>query len=219
MKILLLEDDQLLNNAISDYLRKTGHLVESLRDGSEAMQTLRKRAFDLLILDISVPGIDGLTLLDRLHAEKIQTPAIYISALVDIADISRAYELGCYDYLKKPFHLKELTLRIDKFMQTRDIRQQHYRLSENYSFDTATETLYFQNESQPISRRQSQILSLLARNRNRTVTYDMFRDDVYDDMEIDNATIIAEINRLRRVLKEDFIVNVRAVGYLVKRPS
>ncbi len=219
MKLLLLEDDQLLNSAITDYLQRTGHLVVSFRDGKSALQSARKEQFDLLILDINVPGIDGLSLLETLHEAKIQTPAIYISALVDIEEISRAYALGCYDYLKKPFHLRELTLRINKIMQTRNITQQHFRLSENYSFDTTTCTLFFQNEVQTMTNRQLQILELLAKNRSRTVTYDMFRDYVYNDMEIDNATIIAEINRLKKVLKEDFITNVRAVGYVIKRPQ
>ncbi|RUM64537.1 MAG: DNA-binding response regulator [Sulfurospirillum sp.] len=219
MHIVLLEDDQLLNNAITDYLQKTGHLVESFRDGKEALERIRAERFDLLVLDINVPGLDGLSLLERLHEEKIQTPAIYISALIDIEEISRAYDLGCYDYLKKPFHLKELTLRINKIMQTRTLDQKHFRLSENYSFDTASCTLFFQNEVQTVTSRQLQILDLLAHNRNRTVTYDMFRDYVYNDMGIDNTTIIAEINRLRKVLKEDFITNIRAVGYIVKRPE
>jgi DNA-binding response OmpR family regulator len=219
MKILLLEDDILLNNAIANYLNKTGHIVEGIRDGNEALEILEKRCFDLLILDINVPGIDGLSLLEILHERKIQTPTIYISALVDITEISRAYDLGCYDYLKKPFHLKELTLRINKIMQTQNVAQEHFRLSSNYSFDITTSTLYFHNEIQVMSNRQLQILSLLARNRSRTVTYDMFREYVYNDMEIDNATIIAEINRLKRALKEDFICNIRAVGYVIKRPQ
>jgi len=220
MRILLLEDDLLLNNAITDYLTKTGHLVESYRDGEEALKTLLKKHFDLLVLDIGVPGIDGLSLLELLHEKKIQTPTIYISALIDIEEISRAYDLGCYDYLKKPFHLKELTLRINKIMQTRNVvSQKHFRLSENYSFDTDTSTLYFHNEVQTMSQRQLQILQLLALNRSQIVTYDMFREYVYNDTQIDNKTIIAEINRLKKALHEDFIINVRGIGYVVKRPD
>jgi len=219
MQILLLEDDLLLNHAITDYLHKTGHQVESYRDGKEALEILMEKHFDLLVLDIGVPGIDGLTLLEILHEKKIQTPTVYISALIDIEEISRAYDLGCYDYLKKPFHLKELTLRINKIMQTRTISQKHFRLSENYSFDTQTSTLYFHNEVQTMSQRQLQILQILALNRSQTVTYDMFREYVYHDMEIENQTIITEINRLKKVLHEDFIVNVRGIGYVVKRPQ
>jgi len=220
MRILLLEDDLLLNNAITNYLNKTGHMVESYRNGDEALKALLKKHFDLLVLDIGVPGIDGLSLLELLHEKKIQTPTIYISALIDIEEISRAYDLGCYDYLKKPFHLKELTLRINKIMQIRNVvSQKHFRLSENYSFDTDTSTLYFHNEVQTMSQRQLQILQLLALNRSQIVTYDMFREYAYNDTQIDNKTIIAEINRLKKALHEDFIINVRGIGYIVKRPD
>lgn len=219
MKILLLEDDKLLQPAIYDYLSATGHKIECFRDGAEAYESIKQNDYDLLLLDINVPGIDGLSLLEKLQKLKIQTPTIYISALVDIEDISRAYDLGCYDYLKKPFHLKELTLRINKILQNRYIPKEHLRLSKNYSFDKDSLTLRFQNEIQLISHRQLQIIELLATNRSHVVHYDMFRDYVWDDFEIDNATIRAEMNRLKKVLKEDFISNIRGIGYTIQRPE
>ena len=219
MKILLLEDDKLLNNAISTYLSETGHQVESFRDGRKAYVTLKNENFDLLILDINVPGIDGLSLLEKLQVLKIQIPTIYISALIGIEDISRAFDLGCYDYLKKPFHLKELTLRINKLLKTSQVKQEHFRLSKNYSFDMQTQTLYFQNEPQPLAQRKIQILALLSQNRSRVVNYDMFREYVYNNHEIDNATIVSEVNRLKKSLKEECIVNIRAIGYTIERPD
>ncbi len=218
MKILLLEDDKLLNDAIERYLHAKGHRVTAFRNGGEVLQELQSRAYDLLIFDISVPGIDGLSLLERLHGQRIMTPVIFISAIVDIEDISRAFDLGCHDYLKKPFHLKELMLRIEKILQTHYVSQAHVRLSANYSFDREKGQLYFQNEVQILTRRQLQIIDLLARNRSRVVSYDMFRDYVYDDYDIDTGTIRAEVNRLKKVLKEDIIVNVRGIGYLIERP-
>lgn len=114
MKILLLEDDILLNEAITKYLTTIGHAITSARDGNVCLEILEKVKFDLLIFDINVPNIDGLSILEILHTQKKIMPIIFISTLIDIEDISRAFELGCYDYLKKPFHLKELNLRIDR---------------------------------------------------------------------------------------------------------
>jgi DNA-binding response OmpR family regulator len=219
MKILLLEDDKLLQLSIYDYLTATGHKIKSFRDGEEAYKSIKENNYDLLLLDINVPSIDGLTLLEKLQTLKIQTPTIYISALVDIEDISRAYDLGCYDYLKKPFHLKELTLRINKILQNRYIPKEHLRLSKNYSFDKDSLTLRFHNEIQIISHRQLQIIELLATNRSHVVHYDMFRNYVWNDFDIDNATIRAEMNRLKKVLKEDFISNIRGIGYTIQRPD
>jgi len=218
LKILLLEDETMLKEAINEYLSASGHLVTTFYDGSEALECLKTDAFDLLILDINVPGIDGLDLLERLHGMKIRTPAIYISALVDIEGISRAYDLGCYDYLKKPFHLKELTLRIDKVMQSCTVPQNHLRLSKSYSYDAASSTLLCDNVTQPLSKRQLQIIDLLARNRGRVVDFDQFRAYVWDEEYVDNATIRAEVSRFKKILKEDFIQNIRALGYMIDIP-
>ena len=217
MKILLLEDDVMLNNAIKKYLQTTGHIVESFRDGESALFSLNQQSFDLLIFDINVPGIDGLSLLEKLYSTKIQTPAIFISALIDIEDISRAFELGCYDYLRKPFHLKELSLRIDKMLKVHKTPQEHTRLSEGYSYNMKLEKLLFYNKLQIIPKRQLEIIHLLSANCGNVVDYNLFRELIWHSDEIDNATIIAEVNRLKNALKEDFIVNVRSIGYIIKR--
>lgn len=218
MKILLLEDEQMLSEAINEYLLALGHRVSLLYNGNDALETLKKETFDLLILDINVPGIDGLELLEALHLLKIRTPALYISALVDIEGISRAYDLGCYDYLKKPFHLKELALRIDKVMQSCTLPQSHVKLSKSYAYDASTSTLMCDNVTQPLSKRQLQIIDLLARNRGRVVDFDQFRAYVWDEEYVDNATIRAEVSRLKKSLKEDFIQNIRALGYMIDIP-
>lgn len=195
MKILLLEDEVMLNESICEYLDSVGHQVESFFN-----------------------GLDGLSFLEKIHDLKIHVPVVYISALVDIEDISRAYDLGCYDYLKKPFHLKELSLRVDRVKLSSDIPRIHLRLSKNYSYDQEHSTLLFSNEPQVLTKRQSQIIDLLSRNRGMVVDFEQFRIYVWDENNIDNATIRAEINRLKKSLKEDFIINVRGMGYMVDKP-
>ncbi len=218
MKILLLEDDKLLNDAITKFLMIEGHDIKTYRDGQSALEAFQEMTFDLLILDINVPNINGLKLLEKLHNEKIQIPTIFISAIIDIDDISKAFNLGCHDYLKKPFHLKELSLRINKILQTRYVPKGHLRLSKNYSYDMDSATLRFNQEAQTLTRKQLQIIELLAKNRSRHVTYEMFREYVWNDENIDNATIIAEVNRLKKILKDDFIDNIRSIGYKIQRP-
>ena len=219
MKIFLLEDEVMLNESIVEYLEIINHSVRASLDGSEALEILQHENFDLLILDINVPGMDGLTLLEQLHEMRIHTPAIYISALVDIEDISRAYDLGCYDYLKKPFHLKELSLRIDKIKLSNEIPRVHLRLSKNYSYDQENNQLLYNGVVQLLSKRQAQIIDLIARNRGRIVDFDQFQNYVWDETFVDNATIRAEVNRLKKVLKEDFIQNIRSQGYMIDIPK
>jgi len=219
MKILLVEDDIMLNEMLTEYLSSTGHAITSAKSGDESLKILNEQKFDLLILDINLPDVDGFTILENMHEQKRMIPTIYISALIDIEDISRAFDLGCFDYLKNPFHLKELTLRINKILKTRIVPQRHKRLSKHYSFDAETMTLLFNNEPHILPRRQLQIIELLAQNRSLVVNYDMFRNYVWNDDYIDNATIRAEVNRVKTVLKEDFIKNIRGSGYMVERPD
>ena len=219
MKILLVEDDIMLNEMIAEYITSTGHIIKSVKTGTESLQILEKEKFDLLILDINLPDIDGFTILEKMHEQKRMIPTIYISALIDIEDISRAFDLGCFDYLKKPFHLKELTLRINKILKTRIVPQTHKRLSKHYSFDSENMTLLYNNEPHILPKRQLQIIELLALNRSLVVQYDMFRDYVWNDDYLDNATIRAEVNRVKTVLKEDFIKNIRGSGYMIERPE
>jgi len=138
--------------------------------------------------------------------------------LVDIEDISRAYNLGCYDYLKKPFHLKELSLRLDRIVLSNEVPRVHLRLSKNYSYDQEHSTLLLNTIPKVLTRRQSQIIDLLARNRGRVVDFEQFRIYVWDEQIVDNATIRAEINRLKKFLQEDVIQNIRGMGYMIEKP-
>ncbi|MBA3025747.1 MAG: response regulator transcription factor [Sulfurimonas sp.] len=218
MKILLLEDEVMLNESIEEYLQDQGHSVESYFDGLLAYESIKENAYDLLLLDINVPGMDGLSFLEKLHELKIHVPTIYISALVDIEDISRAYKLGCYDYLKKPFHLKELILRLDRIVLSNETPRVHLRLSKNYSYDQEHSSLLFNGLTQTLTKRQSQIIDILARNRGRVVDFEQFSNYVWDDQVVDNATIRAEVNRLKKFLQEDIIHNIRGMGYMIDKP-
>ena len=170
---------------------------------------------DFFIFDINVPDFIGFEILEILHGKNIIIPTIYISALVDIEDISRGFELGCYDYLKKPFHLKELSLRINKIMQSQILPNKNKILSKSYSFNPNNLTLLYNNETHSLPKRQIQIIQLLAKFKNSVVKYDTFREFVWND-EVDNATIRAEVNRVKKALNEDFITNVRGVGYMIE---
>ena len=216
MKILLLEDELLLNNAISEYLKNIGHMVESFQDGQDVLDNIDS-SFDLLILDINVPTVDGFGVLSHLNSKKIHIPTIFISALVDIEDITKAYNLGCREYIKKPFHLGELGIKINQILKKEQNNTSHIRFSENYSYSKDKQTLYFNGEPQNLTKKQLEIIHILALNINMIVDFERFRVDVWDAENIDNPTIRAEISRLKKALKEDFIKNIRGLGYKIDR--
>jgi DNA-binding response OmpR family regulator len=218
MKILLLEDELMLQSSIEEYLNQLGHLVDSFARGDEALESLKKNSYDILILDINVPYLDGFELLEYLRDLDILTPTIFISALVEIEDIEKAFSLGANDYLKKPFHLKELGLRLNNivtFMERQN--RQHIVLSKNYSYSKEDNELLYFGKVQIITKKQSLILELLCCNIGMVIDFDKFRSYVWNHEPVDNATIRAEISRLRRVLKEDFIDNIKGVGYKIER--
>jgi len=216
MKILLLEDELMLQEAIEEYLNDEGYLVEVSMNGLEAYDKITSTNYDLLILDINTPVINGLKLLEKLQNEKIFIPTIFISAITEIEQISKAYELGCYDYLKKPFHLKELTLHIDRLLKMAQISSRSIvKMSKMYTYDLEKRRLFFDNEEQILTPKQEQIIHLFAANVNRIVDFDMLRHYVWEEDFVDNATIRAEIHRVKKVLKENLIESIKGIGYKI----
>jgi len=218
MKILLLEDDKLLNDAIHQFLTIKGHKVTPFKKGKEAKKSIEEDTYDLLILDINVPQLNGLDLFESITKQRILIPTIFISAIISIEDISRAFDLGCCDYLKKPFHLKELLLRIDKLLHSYYLPKAHLRLSSSYSLDLENKILLLNGKIETLSERHLKILMLLAKNRNRVVDYVLFQEYAWDGMDVEIPTIRTEINRLKKILKEDIITNIRNMGYMIKTP-
>ena len=112
MKIMLLEDDVILQEIIEEYLVEQGYEVESYFDGEKALDAIGTNAYDMLLLDVNVPNIDGFEILSYLREIGNTTPAIYITSLAGINDLKKGFDLGADDYLRKPFELEELNARI-----------------------------------------------------------------------------------------------------------
>jgi len=218
MKILLLEDELMLRSSIEEYLEALNHKVIGFSSGETALNSLKEAVYDLLVLDINVPKMNGLELLKELNNLEIVTPTIFISANIDIEDISEAFDLGACDYLKKPFHLKELGIRIDRIKKEQEIKSsQRMLLSNKYYFSKKENILFYNNAPQTLTKKQLQILTLLSENIGIVVDFEKFRSFVWNDEPVDNATIRAEISRFRKSLKEDFISNIKGVGYKIDK--
>jgi DNA-binding response OmpR family regulator len=216
MNILIVEDERMLRDSIKEYLEAIGHIVKDYSAPKEAMCEVSKDIADLIILDINLPEKNGFDLLKSIREIGVYTPIIYISALIDIEDITKGFSLGCADYIKKPFHLKELVLRIENVMKIKK-SYNHILLTKNYSYDRVNKTLLYQNRPCELTKRQLQIVNLLASNIGIVVDFEKFREFIYANESIDNATIRAEVSRLKKSLKENFIDNIRGIGYTINR--
>ena len=191
-------------------------MFESFDYGVKVLKIV-ETVYYLLILNVNVPDGDGFSILHELNNRNIHIPTIFISAQIDIEDITKAYNLGAREYLKKPFHLGELGIKINQILKKEQNNTTHIRFSENYSYSKDKQTLYFNGEPQNLTKKQLEIIHILALNINMIVDFERFRVDVWDAENIDNPTIRAEISRLKKSLKEDFIKNIRGLGYKIDR--
>jgi len=218
MKILLLEDELMLQSSIIEYLETLGHICLNFSDGLKAKQSLEINSYDLMIFDINVPSLSGLDLFEYIKNNNCHTPVIFISALIDIQNITKAFNLGAADYIKKPFHLQELGLRVQKISkEIQDKRRQHIILSSNYSYSRDENKLFFNKEVQILTKKQSDIIQCLCINISTIINFDILREYVWNGDLVTDATIRTEISRLRKVLKEEFIQNHKGIGYKIDR--
>ncbi len=220
MKILLLEDEIMLQNSIQEYLITLGHECLVFSNGKQAFKEIQNNCYDLFLFDINVPGINGLDLFLQIKSTNCFTPVLFITASIDITSISKAFDLGASDYIKKPFHLKELSIRIEKIQNEKiTYENEHIILSQNYSYSKTTKTLHYNKQKQELTKKQHDIIKCLCSNINNTMSVDLLRQYVWDHNIVSDATIRTEISRLRKILNEDFIVNQKGLGYKIKRYS
>ena len=197
MKILLLEDTTALNKAITKVLKLNRHIVDAFTDGKAVLDVIEK-SYDLYILDINVPHVNGLELLELICAHNPHAKVIIISANTDIRYVQEAYKLGCVDYLKKPFHLEELRVKIEKLTIATDSLLQHIAFKE--SIDALT-------------KKEKRFLTLLIDHCNEVVTYGMIEAYVYEESAMSMNALRALVKRVRSKLAQDIIENVVDEGY------
>ena len=216
MKILLLEDDVALADIISEYLEDNGFHIELVYDGEEALDYTYESHYDLYIFDVNVPVIKGFDLLKTLRDNGDTTPTIFVTSLNDISDVSKGFESGADDYIKKPFELEELLLRI-KNIQKRSFTQQRssiIQIGEGISFDLETELLMTQNGSISLPQKELKLLRHFLQHPNEVVTFENLYKVVWDyDENVSPESLRAHIKNLRKHLAQDMIQNLRGVGY------
>lgn len=222
MKILLLEDEFMLARSIRTYLLARGYLVDHFDNGAEVLEIIEKQSHDFYILDINTPLIGGIECLQTIAKKYPNIPKIIISAYHDVEYISEAFSSGCNDYLKKPFNLKELEIRIHHLTtQLQSIPEKTYdpiiRLSKRYTFDKESNYLFYEGEIQMFTPRELSLITMFVSNLGQIMTDESIRSFVWDGEEAEASTIRSLVNRVRNKLKEHLIENVRGFGYVMKK--
>jgi len=214
MRILLLEDDPLLSKILTKHLN-INYKITPVYDGDSALELLENQNFDLLILDSNVPGITGLELIAELRAYNNTTPIIMITAYQDTTHLKRAFTNGCNDYIKKPFELDELDMRITNIMRTFNLdKKQQVAISDEILFDIENHKITKEDETFSIAKKEAEFLHYLVKNRNRIVSKEELTQNLwsYESMPSD-ATLRVYIRNLRALIGKERIETIRGKGY------
>lgn len=205
MKILLMEDDTILGETIEEILQDAQYEVTWVQDGEAAAEACYETVYDLYILDINVPEINGLELLKSLREAGDQTSVIFISAMTDIATITQGFTLGADDYLKKPFYPEELLVRI----QAKFAKLSQIIVHKTIQFNPLTHEVKKEDHLLSLGEVQLPFLQLFIENIGKTIT----KESLFDLMEhpSDSALRVA-INKLKHTTGWN-IQNVRGIGY------
>lgn len=211
MKILLLEDDEILNEIIEEFLLSLGFGVDSCFDGESAQESIFSKKYDLLVLDVNVPSIDGFSLVKNLRECSILTPAIFITSLNTTKDLERGFAVGGDDYIKKPFELDELKIRINNIKRVHKIDDSSsLEIFEGVAFDPKN----FSLGGVKISQKESKILEFFLKKRDEVVSNEELLSNVWSYEDAPSATTLRTyIKNLRKVLGSEAIETIKGIGY------
>lgn len=221
MKILLIEDEKNLAMFIEKGLKQAGYAVETCDNGSIGLKMAASECFDLILLDLMLPGIDGFDLLKNLKSFGIKTPAIIISALSNTGHIVKGLDLGAVDYIKKPFEWDELLARI-RVMQKKSLNNYSEKISiEDLIIDTTGRKVTRNGKEIRLTAKEYLLLEYLARNANRIMSKNQIMEHVWD-LNFDPGSNIVEVHiyQLRQKVDKEFdfplIETVVGLGYMLK---
>lgn len=201
MRITLVEDNVSLAKGISYRLQDAGHAVDVIHNGDEALDYLAHDGADLVILDINLPGTDGLTLLYNMRRRADARPVILLTARADTDDRVKGLDAGADDYLIKPFEMAELEARVRALLRRRAIPQQKMKSIGGLQYDPNARQLFDGTQELDIPRREMSVLECLLGTERRLVSKSTMLDHVYGfGADVEEAVIEVYISRLRRRL-------------------
>ena len=221
MRILVVEDERALCDAIVRSLRNLAYSVDYCHNGQQALDLLTFETFDLVVLDLNLPGIDGMTVLAELRKTDSETKVLILSARCEVADKVAGLDAGANDYLTKPFHLDELAARIRCLTLRRFTQHDTVLTCGNLSFDTKARTAAAKGEALSLTRKETGILEYLMLNQGRPVSREELIEHVWDS-SVNSFSNAARVHisslrkKLRAALEYDPIRNRIGEGYVME---
>jgi DNA-binding response OmpR family regulator len=213
--ILLLEDDIQLSDTVKQFLEYSGYTVYPAYDASSAKDILYEKSMDLMLLDIKVPHQNGFDFLQEVRDMGDFTPAIFITSLNSVDDVTRGFDIGCDDYIRKPFALKELLARIETILKRNfGSHDNQVDLGNGYSFDIKGVFLSHKNEKVALKTKEAKLLALFLKNQNELLSYENIFEALWEyDETPSQGSLRAYINTLRNTLGKNKIETIKHTGY------
>ena len=212
MNIFLVEDDQTLNKIIADNLVALGYKVSTFSDGQKAFENINN-TFDIYLIDVNIPNINGLELIRQIKLLNMNSKIFIISGDTNIETIVKAYDLGCDDYIKKPFDIREIAAKIN---HTLSQSSQIIRLCDECTYDPTTSHIYHNNKEILLTNKETLLLDILIKNIGKTVSNEEIEPYVWGEI-VGNGYIRQLISKLRKSLPCHIILNHASNGYRVEK--
>lgn len=217
MRILIVEDDPDLNRQLTDACEEAGYVVDQATDGEEGHFLGDTEPYDAVILDIGLPGMDGITVLENWRKEDRNMPVLMLTARDRWSDKVAGIDAGADDYLAKPFHIEEVLARLRALIRRSSGHASSELSSGNLVFDTRTSKVTYDGKPVKLTSHELRLLSYLLHHPGKIVSRTELTEHLYDqDFDKDSNTIEVFVGRLRKKIGGDVIETVRGMGYRLR---
>ena len=216
MRLLTIEDDPMIGESLKKALKADGHAIDWVRDGLEAWEALQSQNYDLVLLDLGLPGMDGISLLKKLRAQKNGLPVLILTARDAVQDRVLGLDSGADDYLIKPFSLEELEARIRSLLRRHGNNRSSVIVGGEATLDTITKTLSYRGKSEMLSAKEYALMSALMTTAGSLLSRAQLEETLYGwNEEIGSNAVEVHIHQLRKKFGKEIIRNIRGLGYMV----
>ena len=218
MRILLVEDDLMLGETLKSALEPQGYTVDWLRDGVQALHAIADQHIDLVILDLGLPKLDGMSVLTTVRRKGITTPILILTARDTIGDKVNGLDAGADDYLLKPFDLAELNARLRALTRRASGRASSRICYGEVTLEPESQSVSYQGQAVHLHRREFMLLHELLENTGKVLTRQQLEQSLYGwGEDIDSNALEVHIHHLRKKLYPELIKTIRGVGYMIEK--
>ncbi|MGR9013493.1 MAG: response regulator [Gammaproteobacteria bacterium] len=216
MRLLLVEDDEILGDGLVEGLKMEGYAVDWLTNGKLANEALKLNSYELIVLDLNLPDMEGLDILKALRSRKDETPVMVLTAKDTVPDRVLGLDSGADDFVIKPFELDEVCARLRALARRNEGRSVPNIEYKGIILDPASHQVTWNNEKIDLSQKEFEILSFLMSNIGKVISRARLEESLYSwDSDVESNTVEVHIHHLRKKLDPSIIRTVRGVGYII----